>query len=80
MFYELDREVVAALKKPNQQILRKLKDLLPSALLLDGIGEEQDDEDAVTPKEEEDMVDGIVAGDKRKQCVVFLCLLSLSLY
>ncbi|KAF5355103.1 hypothetical protein D9756_005773 [Leucocoprinus leucothites] len=63
MFYELDAEVAAALKKPNPKVLRRLRELAPSSLLDDEV---QDEADMGSPKEEDMIeVDGIV-GDKRK--------------
>ncbi|KXN87079.1 Transcriptional activator spt7 [Leucoagaricus sp. SymC.cos] len=62
IFYELNREVAGALKKPSQQLIRKLKDLAPTALL-DGDGQDEAD---VTPREEDlTELEGVV-GDKRK--------------
>jgi transcriptional activator SPT7 len=59
-FYELNKDVVLALKKPNHQVLRKLRDLVS----LDPEGsEDMDFEESATEQ------DGI-AGDKRKLCVV----------
>jgi hypothetical protein len=55
-FYELDKDVVVALKKPNQQVLQKLRDLV--SLDTDG-SEDTDMEDVVAEQ------DGAV-GDKRK--------------
>lgn len=62
-FYELDREVAGALKKPNQKVVQRLKDLAPSSLL---DGEGQDDVDMVTPKEEDTTESDGIVGDKRK--------------
>ncbi|KAF7783329.1 hypothetical protein Agabi119p4_2705 [Agaricus bisporus var. burnettii] len=55
-FYELDKEVVMALKKPNQSVVQKLKDLVS----LDTEGPEDVDMEDLTTES-----DGIL-GDKRK--------------
>lgn len=66
MFYELDREVLSALKKKsNVQVVKKLKELAPSMLVSDGFDGQGDEMDSTTPKEEEESMDGVV-GDKRK--------------
>jgi len=36
MFFELDAEVAAALKKPNMQLMRRLQGIAPSSLLNNG--------------------------------------------
>ncbi len=65
-FYELDREMAAAVKKPNPSLLQKLKKLAPASLLDDEVKTE--DVDMVLLEEEEaSEADGIV-GDKRKLC------------
>lgn len=67
MFFGLDEEVTVALKKPNLQLMQRLKDIAPSSLL-DSKG--KDEADMIILKEENSAeADGIV-GDKRKLCVI----------
>lgn len=71
MFYELDREVVAAFRKPNEQVIQKLKDLAPGSLVDGEVKTE--DVDMVTPTQEDTTeMDGIV-GDKRKLYEILCC-------
>ncbi|KAF9443889.1 hypothetical protein P691DRAFT_808180 [Macrolepiota fuliginosa MF-IS2] len=63
MFYELDREVATALKKPSLEVLQKLRELVPAPLV---DGEVREDLGMLTPEEDDAIeVDGVV-GDKRK--------------
>jgi len=67
MFFELDAEVAAAFKKPNMQLMQRLKRIAPPSLLNNG---GQDGVDAVIPKEENLAEADEVTGDKRKLCVI----------
>ena len=67
MFEELDAEVAAALKKPNMQLMRRLKGIAPS--LLSNGGQDGVD-DVIVPKEENSAEADEVTGDKRKPYVI----------
>lgn len=68
-FYELDKEVAAAMKKPNLPLLQKLKDLMvPTSLVDDEVKTE--DADMVSLIEEEASDGDGSLGDKRKLCVI----------
>jgi len=67
MFFELDAEVAAALKKPNMQLMRRLQGIAPSSLLNNG---GQDGVDVIVPKEENSAEADEVTGDKRKLYVI----------
>jgi hypothetical protein len=58
-FYELDRDIVMALEKSNQQVIQKSRDLVS----LDTEGPEDTDMEDVVAEH-----DGAI-GDKRKLCV-----------
>jgi len=67
MFFELDAEVAVALKKPNMQLMQRLKGIAPSSLLNN---RGQDRVDVTVPKEENSAEADEVTGDKRKLYVI----------